>query len=224
MVCVQKAPAQPVFDTRVTPKKGVKETGLPETRRLLKGIADLTGTRIIENHVLGALPEKTARRIRKALAELKETPEGNSLYQSSLTIAVFLYGLAKKSPLLRKRFRSKDKDAEDILSLAGLLHSFEVTTLQDFGLDSVAEIVSCHKQPKSTEQLLLFCAIRCSEEQNEAPALVILRMIQEGEYDLQTQLFLFCCILSLLDFKTGDLSPEESAAKNTARQFLLHKR
>ena len=218
MLTAKKLAGPPQFTGRIQREKGVQPTRIPEENRILNGMANARSVRVrnIIGPVIDRLPEQEKKGLQELLRQLKGSPE----YPRSVTIVELILRLLKENGRLNKRLRGKT-DAEENLLFAGLVHTLDPKLLQEIGLTEIADIVACDEQPKSPSQFLLYGAIEYVKAHDRKPTLVLLRMIQEKDWDTKQQLFLACLILDILELKDKSLSSEEKIrARDIAQAYI----
>ena len=216
MPAAKKSADLPQFTGRIHPKTGVCPTRIPEENRILHGMADARSVRVqnIIGPVIDRLTEKNKKRLRELLKQLTGSPE----YPRSVAIVELILQLLKENGRLNKRFRGKTDVEEDLL-FAGLVHTLDPEAFREINLTEIADIMA-YRQPKSPSQCLLYGAIEYVKARDREPALVLLQMIQEKDWDTGQQLLLSCFVLDILGLKDGSLSLEETRARDIAQEYI----
>ncbi len=215
MSASKKSQSPPTFNTQVRTTKGVNSERIPEEKRLLRGLSSHTiSVRDILQPIIDRLSKQDASAFRELFGKLR-TSGG---YQRSLEVTELLSQLLRQGRLAKRFRRQKSTDAENLLC-AGLVHTLSPEALRQVGLAEIAEIITC-EDPKTPSQHMLHGVIEYLKIQDQKPTLVLLDMIQHGDYGTAHSLILTCLVLDLLEIRAGKLSPEEAQAHNIAQQFL----
>ena len=216
MPTAKKSAGQPQFTGRVHLEKGVRPTRIPEENRVLHGMADARSVEV--RSIIESIVKKVSKGHRKELEglvkQLKDSPD----YERSRTVVNLLFQLLRENGRLNKRLR-KRTDVEENLLFAGLVHTLDPEVFREIGLTEIADIMAC-QEPTSPSQCLLYGAIEYVKARDREPALVLLLMIQEKDWNTKQQMLLYCFVLDILGLKDGSLSPEEIRAKDIAQACI----
>ncbi len=206
----------PAFNTQVHPTRGVNPKRVPEEKLLLRGLSAHTiSVRDVLQPIIDRLSKQDASAFRELFGKLRASED----YQRSLEVTELLSQLLRQGRLAKRFRRQKSTDAENLL-FAGLVHTLSPEALRQVGLAEIAEIITC-EDPKTPSQHMLHGVIEYLKIlRDQKPTLVLLEMIQCGNYGTAHSLILTCLVLDLLEIRAGKLSPEEAQAHNIAKQFL----
>jgi len=206
-------------------KHGTRPDATPEAKRISRGRK--TGTQdstwgIVIPALELVLDEKSpAQRTQKILLKLwKRSPEKTRQKISAIVsrLSKILSG-EENSVRMCKRLRRILEKEKALLILSGFLHQLDAKMLQKIGLSQVAEFMNSEEKPLGLLQCLLRCVIEFEKVQDRKPALILLDLIQNGDYTTENQMILSCWVLDLLDADPS-LSVDGQTARNTIQTLF----
>jgi hypothetical protein len=215
----RRSTGAPEFDTQVHPTPGVRADRVPSHKHLLQDSLSPREFRV--RNVLAPILLGLSAQQSEAFRELFRSVKDSPLYPFSLAVTELLSQLLEKNGRLSKRIRRQERGAEQRLLFAGLLHTVSPEALREIGLGEIADIIG-YEDPKTHAQCMLQGAIEYLKIQEQKPTLILLDMIQKGDYDTLHAMILTCLFLDLLDIRTGKLSPEEARAQSIAQKLLTN--